>query len=304
MLQDMVELSSVRERNKVFLLINQAFTSLGSPGRVTRYRCGNPEHQRYIQHIVTRRRNGLSASLAVRGVFLAASLPTPVVGSLAGACVGRWDMLWVDALCAVLIGLPLLFALTRNIEYPGWFLLTMSSLIVLLTPPCSPFFGLVRLAVPVIWLMSSRARPGYSKSRWAWLWSLVLCWSPRSISAWVRTMPFDRCALVCCFMYRDVSPGWSRYCLWHVRTSSNPARVPRRNPSFYEQDRPDHAFPGDLSAGAGSRSYSGSGYLLRHAESPHLAGLFWPIQHGTGERSLHLLSAGIRDAHVRGHRSQ
>jgi hypothetical protein len=294
MRQDMAELSPARERKKIFLLIKRAFAT---PGRVTRYRCGNPEHQHRIQQIGIRRRNGLLDPLAVRGVLLAASVPTAVIGSLAGAYVDRWEkrrtMLRAVALCTVLIGMLFLFVLTGSIEHPTWFLLTMSSLIVLLTTSCSPFVGPARLAAPVICLLSSRAQPGYSKSRWAWLWSLVFCRPPRSISARVRTVPFDRWALVCCFMYRDFSPGWSRHCPWQVRTSSNTARVPRWNPSFYRQYRPDHAFPGDRSGDAGSRSYAGSGYLLRHAESPHPAGLLWSAQYGAGGRSLLVLSAGI-----------
>lgn len=261
MLEDIAELAPVREKRKAFLLIYRAFATLwreqaiSTPGT-------SVLHTTLVLWIATVRARPASRA------------------PLAGACVDRREKRWTMALRAVLIGLLFLLALTGKSGYPTWFLLTMSALIVVLTTSCSPFFGPVRLAVPGDLVdEQSSARSGDSKSRW-------------SLSARVRKVPFDRCARLLFHVsqrFAWLEPSLPLACQNLIPYSASCSATS----VFYEQYRPDHAFPGDLSGDAGSRSSSDAGYLLRHAESPHLAGLFWPAQHGARERSLLVLSAGI-----------
>lgn len=224
MLEDIAELAPVREKQKALLSINRAFAMLWR-GRAISTPGTSVLNTTLVPWIATASAHHASrAPLAVRGAFLAASVPPAGIGLLAEAYVDRREKRWTLALRAVLTGLPFLLALTGNSGYPTWFLLTMSSLIVWPTSSCSPFFGPARLTVPVDLVdEQSSVRPDDSTSRWAWLWSPVLCWPPRSISARVRKVPFDRCA------------------------SCSAESV------FYGQYSPDHALPGDLAGDAGSR---------------------------------------------------
>lgn len=88
--------------------------------------------------------------LAVSGVVLAASLPTAILGPIAGVFVDRWNkrrtMLWMDAIRAVLIaglaGLPLLQdRLAVGVQ------LGIIYAVVVLAAICSQFFSPSRLAL-------------------------------------------------------------------------------------------------------------------------------------------------------------
>jgi MFS family permease len=91
------------------------------------------------------------APLAVSGVFLATSLPTFIVGPIAGVFVDRWDkrhtMLWTDALrallIAVLIPLPFLPGNRLSIMWQ----LGAIYVVVILATTCSQFFDPSRFAL-------------------------------------------------------------------------------------------------------------------------------------------------------------
>lgn len=88
------------------------------------------------------------APLAVSGVLLSVSIPTILMGPIAGVFVDRWDtkrrtMLWADALRALLIVLLLLNSGHTQIGVQ----LASIYTIVALAATCTAFFGPARLAL-------------------------------------------------------------------------------------------------------------------------------------------------------------
>ncbi len=107
--------------------------------------------------IATRLAHGQSwAPLAVSGVFLAVSIPTFIVGPIAGVFTDRWDkrrtMLTMDAIRAALILLLALsailpFPLAAGGVLPAGIQLGVIYLVVILATTCALFFSPSRLAL-------------------------------------------------------------------------------------------------------------------------------------------------------------
>ena len=139
------ELALSPERKKVFLLINNPFATLWI-GQAISTLGDYVFNTTLVLWIATSLALGQSwAPLAVSGVFLATSLPTLLVGPLAGVFVDRWHkrktMLWADAIRALFIGLLFFIASVRHTVYPTGLLLAIIYSIVFLTTACSQFLA-------------------------------------------------------------------------------------------------------------------------------------------------------------------